>query len=82
MTTQAPDDIHRALAELRMKLGELEAAVAQRAPSREEPAPSSGGHRDMESAVDEMVAGALLRGRRTAGVLNGMFNLSPGLSGR
>jgi hypothetical protein len=36
----------------------------------------------LEAAIDQLVADALLRGRRTTGILNGIFNLLPGLSGR
>lgn len=36
----------------------------------------------MEAMIDEMVAQALVRGRRTTSVLGGIFNLLPGLSGR
>lgn len=40
------------------------------------------GQKFMEAAFDEMVAGALLRGRRTSGVLSALFDLVPTLAGR
>jgi hypothetical protein len=38
--------------------------------------------KQLEITIDQMVAGALVRGRQTTGILNGLFNLSPALSGR
>jgi hypothetical protein len=75
--TQQTADLSRALDEMRARLAALEAA-----PAPQRPAPAGNGQKDLEAAVDLMVANALLRGRHTAGVLHGMFNLSPGLSGR
>ena len=92
MTTQSTDDVSHALDAMHARISALEAAVARTSTpaasggsgSSAAPATSSAANtqKDLESAVDQMVAGALLRGRHTAGVLNGMFNLTPGLSGR
>jgi hypothetical protein len=41
-----------------------------------------GAHGMLDSTVDEMVATALSRGRRTSGVMRALFGLSPSLSGR
>lgn len=73
------------LADLHARIGALEAG-AQRssgAPApMQDPKQAAAAQKDLESAIDRMVANALLHGRRTSGVLSGMFNLSPGLSGR
>jgi hypothetical protein len=47
--------------------------------------PQSSGSLDrrfLETMIDQMVADALVRGRRTTGILAGLFNIAPGLSGR
>jgi hypothetical protein len=40
------------------------------------------GQKNLELLIDQMVASALLRGRQTTGILGGIFNILPGLSGR
>ncbi|MDD9901045.1 MAG: hypothetical protein OXT65_08720 [Alphaproteobacteria bacterium] len=40
------------------------------------------GQKQLEITIDQMVANALVRGRQTTGVLNSLFNVWPGLSGR
>ena len=40
------------------------------------------GMKQLEIVIDQMVASALTRGRQTSGVLESLFNLLPGLSGR
>jgi hypothetical protein len=84
MTTSSSDDMAGALADLRARVAALEAAGltngAGSAPRSSPPSAASG--KELEDAIDRMVAGALLNGRHTSGVLHGLFNISPGLSGR
>jgi hypothetical protein len=67
-------DADEKIAALERRVSALESRLA--------PAEAGGRGAGVESAVDEMVAGALLRGQRTQGALNGVFGLAPGLAGR